>query len=361
MTVDEVVETVLDHAAALGATAGALAVMGEGELFIRGRFDYRRGVDGEVHEMHVQPGGMLHTAFASDRIVVQTPEAEADGASPTLGLPLRAGDHNQGALLLQLADAQLPSAARKDFYMLLGQQVGVALHRARLYEEARFQAAFEQRLLAVIGHDLRTPLSAIMMAAELLPQQDEHTAGLVQRIARSAERMGELIASVMLLAADRNQRAASQLATEIDVALADQVQELRAAYPQREILFTPGATAAEFLHMPRINQAVANLVRNALQHGAAGTPVTVRSQVSDGRLEVRVENEGTPISAEDLPRLFDPFQRGNAASGDGIGLGLYIVADIMKRIGGHVEATSDDTKTAFILHVPLLGDAGVLS
>jgi len=98
----------------------------------------------------------------------------------------------------------------------------------------------------------------------------------------------------------------------------------------------------------RLGQLLSNLLKNALVHGAAAPPVLVSVRQADGQLDVKVSNQGEPIAPELAAQLFKPFFRGNPGSREkGLGLGLFIVAEIAKSHGGEIAVVSDDAATTF--------------
>lgn len=100
-------------------------------------------------------------------------------------------------------------------------------------------------------------------------------------------------------------------------------------------------------------QLLSNLLGNAISHGAADQPIDVSANIRDGCLEVEVSNGGEPIPDETLPRLFQPFFRGNDTAGrQGLGLGLHISSEIAKAHGGTLTVSSSDERTTFLLRIP---------
>jgi len=93
---------------------------------------------------------------------------------------------------------------------------------------------------------------------------------------------------------------------------------------------------------------------NALQHGRRDRPVEVHIAADGDPVELSVTNEGPPIAPDLLPVLFDPFRRAerNVAARHGVGLGLYIVNEIILRHGGSIAVVSDDERTRFALRLP---------
>lgn len=214
------------------------------------------------------------------------------------------------------------------------------------------QAALEQVTAAnrtkdlymgVLGHDLRNPLGAISMSARMMLMRGslapaDHQS--VNRIARNAERMAALIRDI--LDYTRGQAAggipvfprAADMG-EICAAMVDEVQLLHA---ERVItLTTSGALRGEW-DRERVEQVVSNLLTNALTHGKGEISLLVDGNASE-HVTVTVKNDGTPIPAELLASLFEPFRRG-ASSGAGLGLGLYIVSEILRAHGGTVDVES---------------------
>ncbi|QXV65966.1 ATP-binding protein [Mucilaginibacter sp. 21P] len=97
----------------------------------------------------------------------------------------------------------------------------------------------------------------------------------------------------------------------------------------------------------RIAQLFSNLLSNALTHGQADETVNVKASIVDGQFRLQVSNSGTPIPEASLASLFLPFSRGREDGKEGLGLGLYISAEIAKAHGGRIEVSSDDQQTVF--------------
>lgn len=131
------------------------------------------------------------------------------------------------------------------------------------------------------------------------------------------------------------------------------VEEIRAAYPARDIrLNYPHDLKAPADHA-RIGQLLSNLLGNAVTHGSAGRPIFVDAHLGDGYFELSVANFGEPIPADVMERLFQPFQRRDAPhQREGLGLGLYISSEIARAHGGTIDVTSDRSATRFTFRMP---------
>ena len=224
------------------------------------------------------------------------------------------------------------------FFKLHRQQQQLVRELRERTESLRLNELF----MAVLGHDLRGPLSAILNWATLLQQRpDEPTAREgAARILSSGRAMNRLISDVLDFArAKLGGGIPVRLEpVRLDALIADIVPEHRTAHPGRTIEVSGEGDLVGFWDADRLRQVVSNLLGNALEHGERG-PILVQL---DGTLEstvtLCVTNPGT-IRPESLPHLFDPFRGGQreAAPSQGLGLGLYIVGQIVSAHGGRVE------------------------
>jgi len=238
------------------------------------------------------------------------------------------------------------------------------------------RTASEERLrcfLADASHELRTPLAAIPGYAELhrmgAASDPEGAARAMRRIEQEATRMGVLVDDLLLLARLDEVRDAVREPVDVGALARDAVEDARAAAPDRAIALDEGAQDALVLGDPDgLRQVLANLLRNALVHTPAGTPVEVRVEVEESgedpppgrvRVEVRDHGPGLPVADGDVlfERLWraDPARRRGPA---GAGLGLAIVRAVVLAHGGTVAArTAEGGGAAFTVSLPALGVA----
>jgi PAS domain S-box-containing protein len=197
--------------------------------------------------------------------------------------------------------------------------------------------------LGALGHDLRNPLTTIRLVADSVLRRGELqplVARAMGRIASSADRMGRLIGQILEFA--RIRAGALQLErTRVDLGevCADVIAEVEYVFPGRTVTLVSEGDEVGAWDRDRMTVIVHNLVWNALSHGAPGTPVSVRIRRSVSQAVLEVHNEGDPIPEELLPALFDPFRRGTN-SGKGLGLGLYIVRQLVSAHHGTIEVAS---------------------
>jgi signal transduction histidine kinase len=225
--------------------------------------------------------------------------------------------------------------------------------RAQVREEhVRFQEGF----IGILGHDLRNPLSAILVSAELLGHRAlaEPDAKAVARIRSSSQRMTRMIHQLLDLTRTRSGGIPVQ-PRPVDLAeLAHRVvDELEIAHPEQRMALAveTAATGGEW-DADRLAQVISNLVGNAIDHGR-GEPIEVRIGDDGARATLSVHNQGEPIPAALLPAIFEPFRRGDHARPSGLGLGLYITRQIVIAHGGEIEVESSaDTGTTFRVRLP---------
>ncbi|SEM39692.1 Signal transduction histidine kinase [Stigmatella aurantiaca] len=248
-------------------------------------------------------------------------------------------------------------ARRKD------SKVREALERALEREERMVaEAEFRERFIGVLGHDLRNPLSAVMVSAKALCRQDSLTRfqqELGQRIESSAGRMSKMISDILDLTRARQSGGIPLFVMPMQLSTLCQqvVGELSAAAPERCILYDEQGSSDGVWDSERLAQVLSNLVSNALEHGGEEVPVIVRSYPHGDMQALEVHNPGSPIPGDRLATLFEPFQQGCTRAGDGrkrrgLGLGLYIVKELVQAHGGQVSVHSTEEGTTFTVLLP---------
>jgi phosphoserine phosphatase RsbU/P len=218
--------------------------------------------------------------------------------------------------------------------------------------DERTIAALREQFIAVLGHDLRNPLSAVITGASILSAtlQNEDEQKIVYNMQNSARRMAGMIEDIMDFARGRlgGGMIVNRRPTETEPVLLHVVNELRFGFPDRIIQTDFSITEPVDCDMPRISQLLSNLLANALTHGSSDTPVIVRAFHKDGVFELSVSNSGNPIPAAVLEKIFHPFTReGSRPSQNGLGLGLYIASQIALAHQGQLTVLSDEHITRF--------------
>jgi len=247
------------------------------------------------------------------------------------------------------------------FAQLIGLQLDAAEQQQRdqvALSDARQVSELREQFIAVLGHDLRNPLAAIMAGADLLARRlTGAERGIAERIRASGARASRLIDDVVDFARGRLGGGVElnlAEANDLDVDFDHVVAELRQSRPGRVIRITHGPVQPFRGDRDRLAQVLSNLVANALDHGQEGEAIDVAVSYGPAALSMSVTNRGEPIPDELRPLLFEPYRRGvGGRSSSGLGLGLYIVASIVRSHGGGVEVRSSRAEgTTFVCTMP---------
>jgi PAS domain S-box-containing protein len=226
-------------------------------------------------------------------------------------------------------------------------------------EQLAFAREFEQWILAIVSHDIRSPLGAIDGSAQLLSMRaghDEQMRGIAERIARSAARITHIVADLLDLSRERHGGGIPVVLTETDLhTLCHEVaQEIRTFTTDRIIEVECQGNAIGRWDPHRIAQALSNLVGNAVKHGAPGKRIDVRVRADEAHAIVEVHNEGA-IPSGVMQTLFQPFaaRRDSSRRRDGLGLGLFIAKSIAQAHRGELQVDSTpENGTTFRLVLP---------
>ncbi len=214
--------------------------------------------------------------------------------------------------------------------------------------------------LGMLGHDLRSPLSAIQLSAGYLSKLNagENVSAAASRIIRSGSRMQALLDDLL----DFNRTklglgiSITPAAVDLTKVIADELQVLRSAYPDRSVELQIEGDARGVWDVNRLHQLLGNLVSNALKYGDSDTPVRVTLTGSPTDVVLAVKNNGPVIHTSYLAQIFDPLVRGTNQQSTGqdgsLGLGLFIARAIVTAHGGDIRAQSEKGETVFTVRLP---------
>lgn len=221
---------------------------------------------------------------------------------------------------------------------------------------------YRDQFLGILGHDLRNPLGAIVMSATFLSRSEDLGSKHVKsatRILGSAQRISRLVDLLLDLTRTRLGSGIPIAPTKVDLrAVCRQVlDELEAFHPDRQFRFDARTEVHGSWDADRLAQVVSNLVGNALQHGARDAPVSLSLREEGDEVVLEVHNQGPPIPEKAQATIFEPMIRRPAdlAQGDsaGLGLGLFIVREVVVAHGGRVSVTSSlESGTTFTVRLP---------
>ena len=322
---------------------------------------------------------------------LRTPQSEAEQASKSMGRAAPSGPDGDTA-------AEVHGSGRAESGFTVGEMVSeyralrasvIRLWTAEqgtltgddLDDLMRFNEAIDQSLaesisrytqdidqareiyIAILGHDLRSPLGAVLMGAQFMLD----TGGLAEshqivteRIVRSARRMNQMVGDLLDFTRGRlgTGITIAREAADLDTVVRHAVEETTSAHPEANVQFTASGDLRGSWDVARISQVITNLLGNAVQHGTPKSLITVTAQGEADEVVVRIHNLGPPIPKAALPGIFSPFKRiyaGQTApsSSGSLGLGLYIAERVVTAHGGRIDVRSSaEAGTLFTVRLP---------
>jgi sigma-B regulation protein RsbU (phosphoserine phosphatase) len=324
------------------------------------------GVDSEA-----LVGKSIHDILTfGGRIAVEThlaPLLRMQGHVDELALDLLTADGRQVPAIVNAAEKR-DSAGRHLFTRLTvfravdrrAYERNLLEARAKAEEESRAQreaVLLREQFMAVLGHDLRNPVAAIAAGIRMLErsgQVGERGQAILDQMDGSVSRVVSLINDLLDLArasvglvADRNSDA------PLGPVIEQVVGEMRAIAPEHRIEGRIEIDEPVYCDRPRLGQLTSNLLSNAVTHGSTERPIRLDAYTEGGRFILSVANAGEPIPDEVRAQLFQPFFRGaTRPSRQGLGLGLFIAAEIAKAHDGAIDVVSTADETRFTFSMP---------
>ncbi len=363
--------------AALGADAGVVFLLAdEGRMWEAVSF---RGYPPELAPRHVRspvdaPGPLSAARECRQLVLVQTPEellrrwpnlAEAQarsGDAALVAVPLVLDQEVLGVLTAAFRAPRRFSTDDQAFLEALGRQCAQALDRARLFaaeQEARAAAeeavTLRDRFLSVASHELKTPLTSMLLQTQLLQRRVGRVGLLAEReqrtlqvVSEQAQRLDRMITSLLDISRLELGQLSLSRATVNLCALTQRV--VTEVQPTTEAHIVTCAAPEEELLVDgdelRLEQVLQNLLQNAIKYSPDGGPIEVIVAPEAGQVCLTVTDRGMGFPADTAARLFERFYRAPNADPrqiSGLGIGLYVVQEIMRLHGGSVRAEPQET------------------
>jgi PAS domain S-box-containing protein len=371
--VDDVFEAALDAIrGALGTERGAILIYDDAQVM---RFrawrqlsdDYRRAVEGHSpwppDAVAPQPV-LVPDVDADDAMKPYLPLFRREGIGSLAFVPLVTRGRLLGKFMVYYREPHSYSAHEIELATAIASHLASVTARFAAFAKLEETIRYNDLLAGILAHDLRNPLAAMMTAAQLLLMRQEGASERrtkpLSRILGSGQRMIRMIDQLLDVT---RARAGGGIHVEprpmnLDHLCGQAIAELEVAYPGWKLQSETVGDANGRWDSDRLLQVISNLVTNAGQHGDAGGAIRVRL---DGReadsVTLEVHNDGV-IPGHMLDSIFDPFRRvrERGAYSRGLGLGLFIVKEIVRAHGGRVEVRSSrEEGTSFVVHLPRQG------
>jgi signal transduction histidine kinase len=273
----------------------------------------------------------------------------AIGASGGACLPLRTRGRTLGVIAFFTAEKSSHGPVDLVVAEVLARRASRAIENALLYREALEAVKSRDDLLALVSHDLKNPLSVVLLNLRLarrvaLGEAREALPELLESSRRSAERMLRLVQDLLDTASIEAGRLAIEPAPQAAEALvASALDLLRPIAARKSVLLrfrVPDKTPPVLVDRDRFLQVLGNLVGNAVRFTSSGGSVEVRAETRRGAVCFSVRDTGSGIAPKDLPHVFDRFWQARRTARGGTGLGLSIAKGIVEAHGGRIWAES---------------------
>jgi signal transduction histidine kinase/CheY-like chemotaxis protein len=274
-----------------------------------------------------------------------------------LCVPVRARQRTLGAILLVSCRAgRRYGGADVTLAEDFAHRLAMSIDNALLYREARRAVRTRDEVLAVVSHDLRTPLGTILLWAEMLARGAAPPLSS-QAIVRTAQRMNRLIGELLDAASiDAGRLSITPAPYPVAQLVQEAVELFRPLADEKAIALRHDVRAAPPLVLcdrERVLQILSNLVGNAIEHTARGGHVDVRAEPAGADVRFTVQDDGPGIASEQVPHLFERFWRAHSGR-SGVGLGLYIAKNLVELHGGRIGVDTEPGRgSAFFFTLPI--------
>jgi signal transduction histidine kinase len=299
---------------------------------------------------------------------VKVERTEWAGFPSNLRVPLRVRGRTFGVLSLISARPGRYGSADEALFEALALRIATAVDTALLHQQTQEAVRWREELLAVVSHDLKTPLLVVRMNAEMLlkaarspgEERRRHGRRHVELVLRAAEQMRELIGGILDRA--REQGMPMPLATQplaVDTLFQEALEVLRPLalekFQELAVEVAPGLPRVS-ADRERVLQVLGNLVGNAIKYTPTQGCITLRAKQIDGMVRISVKDTGPGISPKDVPHLFERFWRASGLLERGTGLGLSIAKSIVEAHGGTLWVESKEgAGSTFFFTLPVAG------
>lgn len=289
----------------------------------------------------------------------------ADSDRSLMAIPLVSRGQTLGVVVAAAPEGKVFTREDASLAGDLARHASLAIDNARLYLESQQAVRAREEVLAIVSHDLRNPLNAIMLAASLLATGDlnEEDREQTELITLSAKRMNRLIQDLLDVARLEGGKQLpiqpERLEVEPTLHEAYELFKTQAASTKISLEYDSGNVPAVFADRHRLMQVLSNLIGNAMKFTPPGGAITFSAQARGNDALFVVADTGSGIPREHLAHIFNPYWQAKRAERLGAGLGLAITKGIVEAHGGRIWVESEPGKgTRFFFTIPLATPSG---
>lgn len=289
----------------------------------------------------------------------------------TMGAPLLARGKVIGSLWFGSSSSRRPFDTRdQEHSQDLAQRAALAIDNARLYQEAKQAIEVRDEFLSIAAHELKTPVTSLVGYTQVMQRRaarenkvSERDQRGLQVIASQAERLSRLINSLLDISSIQSGHftlSCSQI--DLCTVIRNLVDDVRPLLDTHELEFNcPNAPVFIYGDALRLELALQNLIQNAVKYSPDGGAISLTVERRATDVAIRIRDQGIGIAQSDLPGLFQRFFRATSVANSnisGIGIGLFVVREIVSRHGGQVEVSSvEGAGSTFVIHLPLVNSS----
>lgn len=298
-----------------------------------------------------------------EEIIEAHPELAKHGYESAICIPLSYHKRSIGALVLLSKENHKFSDKELNLLKIFGSYASLAIHRSQLYDETKKALDMRDLFISMAAHELRTPLTAVNGYIQLLSSKlinsNSSEARWIQQLHWESIRLTNLVSELLEI----NRIKSGQLQyiwkecsmKEIMIRV---VANFNFSYPDKILIYNDlysGSTDVVIGDFDKIIQSITNILDNAVKFSPPGKPVELILKYQPGLAVVQVKDKGVGIPKKDIPKVFEGFYRvENNLSPEGLGLGLYLVKDIVNRHHGSIKIRSALNKeTTVEIKLPL--------
>jgi K+-sensing histidine kinase KdpD len=272
-------------------------------------------------------------------------EARPIVAGDHVALPLLAGERLLGAVALRVPEGTEMEAEEVRFVGALANQAALAIDKASLYAVERETTASLRELerarsefVAIVTHDLRTPLSVIRGYLDLIGEKNGNSKVPISEAVAQVGLLDQLVDRILTgVRSDQSQVPTRRARFDLRLAVATTLAEL-APVARRHRLIAPRTSSPVWVRgdRRRVSEVLSGLVHNATKYAPEKTRITVRVEKKPDRAIVRVTDEGRGVPPHERPRMFEPYARGDHNEIPGTGIGLFASRRVIEAQGGDI-------------------------
>ncbi len=338
----------------------------------------------QVNPAHARESGLTREQLIGRRVTTVLPSVdpfwlEQFGRVVASGEPLRFEAYSQS--LGRWLEVYAYSLHEGDRFAVLSRDISerkrAEQERTELLQReqdaravAEAAVTIRDQFISIASHELKTPLTSIKGYADLLVlrgkegQLDEQFQRMARTIEAQAGRLENMVGALLDISRiERGQLSLERQPVDLDRLIESLVEDMRPTLRRHPLAFqSEGAGLVVEGDETRLQQVFQNLLQNAVKYSPTGGPVIIRLYREDGNAKIAVMDKGIGIPEDELPKLFTRFHRARNAEAfhiSGLGVGLYVVREVVRLHGGDIAAESHEGRgTTFTVALPLARPAG---